>query len=288
MADPAEPGEATAQAPEETGQPALPGGEPAAEPAAETPKAKRASPAKDKTTGDLRSYAKELEAEKKRRAPANADELAAAVGEAQEELRRAGTSPLFSRDPYRLVLSATSITLGVFPKFVRRLDGALSGVVVELGRLVDAVRHPLTETERAALKRDMVEATRAAAGAAAAEIAAGARAQDRRSLAVAFAGGMVALSVAGVGCYALGRGSGRAEAEARAAAWRMEMEVAQQRVALPPAQAQTWLRLILANPDIVAAVQQSRRLPSAADGRRAGAVPMYLDPPGVPGLQARR
>lgn len=251
-------------------------------------RAARAGPAREATTEGLRQYAEGVEAGRiKRKPPANADEIERAVLEAQEELKRAGERPPFSRDPYGLVLAALSVTLGVFPKVVRRTEGAVSTTAAELARLVEAVRHPFTEEERAAVKRDMVQATRDGARAGAEDIARCARAQDRRSLAAAFAGGMLALAAMGMGGFAVGRGSGRAEASAAAAALKTELEIGQQRVSMTPAQAAVWVRLWQANPDIAEAVRRAQNVTADAGGRRGGAVPLWLDPAGPP-QQARK
>jgi hypothetical protein len=238
----------------------------------------------------LREFAKTLKPRAKalpkpagRKPPANADEIEAAVAEAQTQLAEAGSSGVLARDPYRLALAGLSVTIGVLPKVVRRIEGALSGVVVELGGLVAAVRHPLTQAEREALRRDILETTRASVSGAAADVARLARARDRRSLAVAFAGGMAALAITGGGAYWTGRISARAEAAAQVRAERADVAFAQEHVTVPLETARLWLRLIRANEDPAAAIAQAKQVGAEKDGRRFAAVPLWLDPQTVPG-----
>lgn len=276
---PDEPGEATAPEP-------APGE--ATTPAAPQP-VRRPNPLQEATHAELRQHAEDVKAGRvKRKPPADSNEIERAVLEAQEELKRAGGEPPFSRDPYRLVLAGLSVTLGVFPKVVRRIENALSGATSQLSALVETVRHPFTDEERGALRREMKEAVRAASKESAVEIASAARATDRRSLALAFGGGMLALALTGVAAFFAGKWSARDAARAEIAAARAELDIGQQRVSMAPAHAQMWQRLWLANPDIVEAVRRAQNVTADQTGRRAGAVPLWLDPPAQPGRQAAR
>ncbi len=84
--------------------------------------------------------------------PAAADELEAAVAEAQAKLAEAGETPEMRRDPYRFALAGLSLTIGALPRTVRAWDEAVKDVI--------AARHPLTQKERADLARALVEATK--------------------------------------------------------------------------------------------------------------------------------
>lgn len=212
------------------------------------------------------------------RAPADSSEIAAAVAEAQEKLARAGGEGAFARDPYRIALAGLSVTVGVFPKVVRRIEDALSGVLTELSALVRTVRHPLTDAERAALQRDVVDAVRGSAretmSAAVAEIP---RAMNLRSLALVAGGGVLALALVGVGSFYAGRESVRAETAAWAAAQRADLTFAQETLkSLPVGDARLWAMLIRANPAPREAVAKATSRQVDASGRPAGLVPLYL------------
>lgn len=240
---------------------------------------------------DMRRQARRVQAGKTappaRRAPANADEIEAAVQHAQADLATAATSSWMARDPYKLVLAGLSSTLGVLPKVVRRIEGALSGVVTELAELVRAVRHPLTDVEREALKRDILDTTRAGISGAASDVLTLARAKDRRSLALAFVGGLATVVVAAGGAYWFGRASARAEAVALLQAQRAEIALAQERLVLPLPAARAWLRLMQANTDPADALAKAMHAGADKDGRRFAAVPLWLDPQTAPPVPRR-
>lgn len=209
-----------------------------------------------------------------------ADDLVRAVAHAQGELGRATDTGTLRRDPYRYVLGGLSETLGILLKITRRWESAVNDVV--------AARHPLSQDEKDALRRDIVEATRAGMPGAAADVLKLARAQDRRNLALAFGGGLVALVLAAGGAYWAGRASARAEAAALIQAQRAEIVLAQERVMLPLASARVWLRLIQANADPAEALGKASHSGIDKDGRRFAAVPLWLDPQTVPPTARRQ
>lgn len=226
-----------------------------------------------------------------RAAPASSDELEEAVTEAQRQLAEAGGAGAFARDPYRLVLAGLSAALGVFPKLVRRTEGSVSSVVAELGRLASAVRHPLTDAERATLRREVVEAVgesaRQAMPAAAVQLVQAARAKERATVAAAFAAVVVAICGVGAGAYYAGRSSARAEAIALIAAERARLEGLQDGPALPLAEATAWATLIRANPAIRQALGQARDRQTSPSGQPYGLVPLWLGLPVLPPANGR-
>ena len=84
--------------------------------------------------------------------PPAANELQAAVDEAQARLAEAGDAPEMRRDPYRIALAGLSLTIGALPRTVQAWEEAVEKVI--------AARHPLTPEERADLARALVEATK--------------------------------------------------------------------------------------------------------------------------------
>lgn len=246
--------------------------------------------------GDMRETAeavldaKQARQAKPRRPPTGSGEIGAAVAEAQRQLEEAGSAGAFARDPYRLALAGLSATIGTFPPVVRRIEGAVSSVVVELASLVQAVRHPLTDVERAALRRDVVEASRAGGregvASAAAAIAASARAADRRTLALGFGSALLAVVITGAGCFWAGRSLAEDAAATRIRAERAEITLAQESLNLPLTEARAWLRLIRANPAIREAVSKAQNRQTSGAGQPFGLVPLWLDamrtPPQTP------
>lgn len=81
--------------------------------------------------------------------PANSDELADAVAEAQAEIAAAGEHPAMQREPYGRTLAGLSATLAVFPKMMLRME-----------RAVSEARHPLSPDERAEHMREVVSAAK--------------------------------------------------------------------------------------------------------------------------------
>jgi hypothetical protein len=220
------------------------------------------------------------------RPPANADEIAQAVAQAQATLATAAGSGGIERDPYRLALAGLSAAIGVLPKHARRVEDSLVGTVTELNRLAQALRHPLTPEERATFTADAVKAAhdgaRTGARAAAASIAAQARATEWRSL-LLFAGALaVAVAVMGTAMFYAGRESVRAETAATIAAQRAEIAMAEERLNVPPAQARVWLRWMQANLNPAAAERHAASVTIDDTGRRSAFVPLWLDPPSVP------
>lgn len=224
------------------------------------------------------------------RPPATGSEISAAVAEAQQQLAAAGGAGAFARDPYRMVLAAQSVTLGTFPVLVRSIETTVGGVAEELGKLAHAVRHPMTDTERATLRRDVVEAARAGGTegmtAAAAQIAAAARATDRatdrRTLGIALAGAMVALAAVGIGGVYYGRSGALTEAAALRAAERADLVLAQESITLSVADARAWAQLIRANPSVRENLARTQNRQTDAGGQPSGLVPLWLEPRRVP------
>ncbi|MFC0389151.1 hypothetical protein [Muricoccus vinaceus] len=212
------------------------------------------------------------------RPPANADELGEAVKEAQAQLAEAGSTGAFARDPYRLALAGLSATIGVLPRFARRVEGSFSGVVGELTELVRAMRHPLTEAERAILTREVVSTIdRAAKESLGSASLALPRAIDRRSLALVAATLSVSLAVVGGSAFFAGRWSATGEARAWVASQRADISLGAETLAsLPVAEAQAWSQLIKANPAIREALSKARDRGSDPAGRPYGAVPLWL------------
>lgn len=213
------------------------------------------------------------------RPPVSADELGEAVSEAQAKLLEAGSTGAFARDPYRIALAGLSVTIGVFPRFVRRIENAFSGVVGELTDLVRAMRHPLTETERAILTREVVStidrAARDSIGTAASALP---RAIDRRSLALVAATLSVSLAAVGVGAFYAGRSTATQEARTWAAAQRADLTLGSETLAgLPVAEARAWSQLIRSNPAIREALSKAKDRGADPSNRPYGSVPLWLD-----------
>lgn len=212
------------------------------------------------------------------RPPGNADEMDTAVAEAQAQLAAAGATGVLGRDPYRLVLAGLSATVGIFPKVVRRIEASVSAVVVELGGLVRAVRHPLTDAERAAFERGVTETIdRAARDILPGVIGALPTAINRRSLALVIGGTSLAVAVVGIGAFFAGRASAAGEARAWTAAQRADLALATERLTnLPVAEARMWAVLIRANPAVREAVAKAQNRHADASGVPYGAVPLWL------------
>ena len=84
---------------------------------------------------------------------ATREDLAEAVDAAQEELHEAIRRAELERDPYRFVLGALSMSLGLFPGLMRRMETA-----------AEAARVPMTLEEKAAFRREVREGLRQEAG----------------------------------------------------------------------------------------------------------------------------
>ena len=214
----------------------------------------------------------------KTRPPGHAGEIAAVVAEAQAKLAEAGNTGAMGRDPYRVALAGLSVTIGVFPTIVRRIEDALSSTVVELWKLVQAVRHPLSEDERAILRREVVQAVDQAARERLGDAAEGLqRAMNLRSLALIGAALAVSWATVGVGAFFGGRASAKLEAEMWVAAQRADIAFSDGRVAaLPLEDARAWLGLIRANPAIREALSKAQNLHTNPGGQISGAVPMWI------------
>ena len=128
-----------------------------------------------------------------------ASDLSGAVAAAQEELAQGVQRGDLSRDPYRFVLGALSVTVGLFPQLVERMERAAEGA-----------RVPMSAEEKAAFRRDVREGLRVEAGKLAS-------ATSRRTALIA--GAVMALTavVSGLGGYLLGRSAESAELRAASA-----------------------------------------------------------------------
>lgn len=192
-----------------------------------------------------------------------ADDLAAAVAEAQAALAAAGDTVAMRRDPLRLVLAGLSSMLDALIKTTRRWEAA-TGRVVEAAGLVEAARQPFPKDERDALVHGVVEASREAVRKGArAEAGAMIRSFDRKvamAVGACVAGAFVLGSVGTLGVLAatsVGPFSRDAQA---AAAWR-EVEAN--------------------NPDPRPALAGASIRTDAKTGRRYAGVSLWIDPPGA-------
>ncbi|WP_426960329.1 hypothetical protein [Muricoccus radiodurans] len=175
--------------------------------------------------------------------------MADAVATAQEELAQGVKRGELTRDPYRFVLGALSVTLGLFPGFVARIEAAAEGA-----------RVPLSAEEKAVFRRDLRDSLRQEAGNLA-------RAINRRTALLSGAGAMAVALIAGTGGYLLGRGSVREE-----------VAVLEARLALGSGASRAWLSLIQANSDPRPALTAGNSWQDQASGRRAAEVRLWLDP----------
>ncbi|MBB5696043.1 hypothetical protein [Muricoccus pecuniae] len=178
------------------------------------------------------------------------EDLAEAVASAQAEISEAVRRAELTRDPYRFVLGALFVSLGLFPRLVERMEEA-----------AEAARVPMTSEEKAAFRRDVRDGLRQEAGNLA-------RATTRRT--ALLAGAALALTaLAGVGGgYLLGRSSVREEVAALNA-----------RLALPSDASRAWLELMRANPDPRPAIAAGAAWQDPATQRRAVEFRLWTDPP---------
>ncbi|MCK8786531.1 hypothetical protein M0638_19320 [Roseomonas sp. NAR14] len=194
--------------------------------------------------------------------PAPAEDPGAAIREAQAELERAVAKASLQNDPMRHAFAGLSSALGAFA----------AGI--------EAVRRPLDPAAQAELVRKASAAAAAGAQREAARLALG---MNRR---FAFGAGLgVALLVLGAagGGYAWGRAAEAARARDAAGALAAALQDGS-------ASARAWLGLI-ENNDVGAALRrcEGRAVWTDVAGRRACAVPLWLDPPSasVPGTPGR-
>lgn len=186
--------------------------------------------------------------------PAPVEDAGTAIRAAQAELERAVAKAALQNDPMRHAFAGLSAALGAFA----------AGI--------EAVRRPLDPAAQAELVR---KAAAAAADGARREAARLARGASRR---FAFGAGLgVALLVLGAagGGYAWGRAAEAARARDAAGALAAALRDGS-------ASARAWLRLMESN-DIEAALRrcEGRAVWTDAAGRRACAVPLWLDAPPV-------
>lgn len=214
--------------------------------------------------------------------PSSTDELEGAITEAQGKLDEASSAGAFARDPYRIALTGLSLTIGVFPSLVRRIETRFSALSAEVAAGVRSLRHPLTDAERAAVQRDVVDAAREGVKNATSGIADGlaaeARAKLTRQVAMAFGAAVLAVAAAGVGGYYGGRSSAQAEVQAWVAAQRADLTLADETLrGLPVAEARAWANLIRANPAVREALAKAKDRGTDPAGRPYGALPVWLD-----------
>lgn len=183
--------------------------------------------------------------------PAPADEVTAIRG-AQAELERAVSKAALSNDPLRYAFGGLSAALGAF----------LAGI--------EATRRPLDPSAQAAMVK---QAAAAAADGARREVSRLALATNRR---FAFLAGL-GVSLAIVGSCVVGYAYGRAEEATRTA---MVSEALAPSLRDGSASARAWLDL-MRNNDLLAALRrcEGRSVSTDAAGRRACAIPLWLDPP---------
>lgn len=181
-------------------------------------------------------------------APATREDLAEAVAAAQEELAQGVKRGELTRDPYRFVLGALSVTLGLFPGLVSRMEEA-----------VERARVPLSAEEKATFRRDVRDGLRLEAGKLA-------KATNRRTALLAGAALALAVLVDAAGGYWLGRSSIREDVTALEA-----------RLALNPGVSRAWLELMRANPDPWPAIAAAATWQDPATQRRAGEFRLWMD-----------
>ena len=196
-------------------------------------------------------------------AAASGDPFVAQVLQAQDELARSVERAGLTRDPYRFVMGALSHSLGLFPAFVQRLDAA-----------IDHARQPI---DHAAVER--LEAA-AASGAArrAGELA---RAHTLRTVLAGAAVLAGAVLAAAGGGFWWGRSTQAAVVSATEAGVSAAFREG-------PAAAASWLNLMQSNDPAQALATCAGGALTVVGGRRACAVPLWLDPPKLSAPGARQ
>ncbi len=195
--------------------------------------------------------------------PAAADDpFAVLVHDAQASLAESIEKAGLGRDPYRFPMGALAQALGVLPAFMGRLDVAL-----------DHARQPV---DPAALERGMAQIVerlgRAATHSANVHMLAMVRAHNLRTL-LLYGGAFVGAVLAGIG-----GGFWWGQVSANAAVHETEAQLAQAFQAGPGAAA-TWANLMRWN-DITGSLANCKNDAGRSEaGRRACAVPLWIEPP---------
>ena len=181
---------------------------------------------------------------------ATREDLAEAVEAAQDELQEAIRRAELGRDPSRFVLGALSISLGLFPRLVERMEEA-----------AEAARLPMSPEEKAALRRDVREGLRQDAGKLA-------RSANRRTAAIV--GGAIALAalVGAAGGFLVGRSSSQADVASLSGA-----------LSVDSGAARAWADLVRANPDPRPALSAGTAWQDPTTQRRAVEFRLWTDPP---------
>ena len=184
--------------------------------------------------------------------------------EAQASLAHGVEKAGLGRDPYRYLMGALAQALGVFPVFMGRLDGAL-----------DHVRQPV---DLVAVERSMTQAVerleKAAYRGANQQTMQLARAHKLRTLLLY--GGAFAVAV----LAAVGGGFVWGQASANAAVRETEQQLA---LAFRdgPSAAQTWARLMTWNDVTSSMATCTSNSVKPIDGRRACALPVWIEAPNL-------
>ena len=235
--------------------------------------AKRSPPRKPKPAGD--------------RAPAaDADQIAAVVKEAQDQIAAAAAEPPFDSDPYGWVLGGLSCALGVLPKVVRRQEDAVSALAVRLDgfaigieRATARVAEVAEQAKHPAFSPDqMADVTRAAEKGGVQGWWSVRRELRWRDLTIAASAAALAVAVLAPVAFYAGRVSLQAEADARQAA------VAG--VTLPLDEAEAWAKIIRQNPPVRQLLAASKPNTVETSGR-AVLFNVWVDPPRPPGPGGR-
>ena len=196
------------------------------------------------------------------------EDLSAAIRHAQAELERAVREGGLSRDPMRLPLGALAVTLGAIEKLFLATVGQFRTTSEDLDhRLTVAVQRAIQPTDPGAMERLRIAAARGASQ----EVLALVRAHNRRT---ALAAGVVltgSILFAGIVGFCWGR-------------WSAESDIHETELTLSkafrdgPEAASDWANLMTHNdlPTAMASCAGSRVV--VQDGRRACAIPLWLDP----------
>ena len=216
------------------------------------------------------------------RAPAaDADQIAAVVKEAQDQIAAAGAEPPFDRDPYGMVLGGLSCALGVLPRVVRRQEDAISALAVRLdgfaigieraaariAEVAEQAKHPAFSPDQ------MADVTRAAEKGGVQGWWSVRRELRWRDLTIAASAAALAIAVLAPAAFYAGRASLRAEADA------LRASVAG--VTLPLDEAEAWAKIIRQNPPVRQLLAASKPNTVETSGR-AVLFNVWIDPPRPP------
>ena len=186
------------------------------------------------------------------------EDLAEAVAAAQEDLHEAVRRAELGRDPFRFVLGALSMTLGLFPQLVARME-----------RAAEAARVPMTPEDKTAFRREVREGLRQ-------EVGKLARATSRRTAALVGAAIAGAALAGGAGGFILGRATTRVDVASLSGALSMDAGAVR-----------TWLDLMRANSDPRPALAVGTSWKDPATQRRAVEFRLWTDPPPATAPQRR-